>query len=114
MINSKICNPRKIDVFITSVDEGSEITERNIFKRKLLVTKHVIHIPFTYLHYCYEIINKTSFNCVNLIKECTAFNINIITFEPNKVSTLVSKDKLDLAKGIMGALDAIFMRRVRY
>jgi hypothetical protein len=55
---------------------------------------------------------KSSLNCANLIKECTTFNIYITTFKPNKVSTSISKDKLDLPKGIVGAFGAIFMRRV--
>jgi hypothetical protein len=55
---------------------------------------------------------KTSFSCANLIKECTAFNIGIIVFKLNKVSTLVNPKKKDLAKGIAGASKAIFMKRV--
>ncbi len=54
---------------------------------------------------------KTSFNCVNLIKECIVSNIYITTFKPNKVSTLVSKYKLDLVEGIVGASNAIFMKK---
>jgi hypothetical protein len=51
----------------------------------------------------------TSLNYANLIKECTTSNIDIITFKPNKDSTSINKDKLDLAKGIMGASNAIFI-----
>jgi hypothetical protein len=50
---------------------------------------------------------KTSLNFANLIKECIASNINIITFKPSKDFTLINKDKLDLGKGIMGASNAI-------
>jgi hypothetical protein len=57
---------------------------------------------------------KSSLNCANLIKECTTFNIYITTFKPNKVSTSINKDKLDLAEGIVGASNAIFMRRMQY
>jgi hypothetical protein len=53
---------------------------------------------------------KTSFNCVNLIKECITSNIYITKFKPNKVFTLVSKDKLDLVEGIVGASNAILMK----
>jgi hypothetical protein len=56
---------------------------------------------------------KSSFNCANLIKECATFNVYISTFKPNKNSTLISKDKLDLAEGIVGASSAIFMNRVQ-
>lgn len=57
---------------------------------------------------------KTYFSCANLIKKCTSFNISIIAFKPNKVSTLVNKDKFELTKGIMGAFKAIFMKRMWY
>jgi len=57
---------------------------------------------------------KTSNNCANLIKECIASNIYITTLKPNKVSTLLSKDILDLVEGIVGASNAIFMRKVWY
>jgi hypothetical protein len=57
---------------------------------------------------------KTYFSYANLIKKCTTFNIGIIAFKPNKVSTLVNKDKLELTKGTMGASKAIFMRRMWY
>ncbi len=62
----------------------------------------------------YEIIKKTSLNFANFIKECTAFNIDIITFKPSKDSTSINKDKLDLAKDIMGASNVIFMKRLWY
>ncbi len=54
----QICNPMEINVFISNVDQDSEIIEHITFKRRLLVIEHVAHIPFTYLHYCYEIIDK--------------------------------------------------------
>jgi hypothetical protein len=54
---------------------------------------------------------KTSLNCVNFIKECITSNIYITKFKPNKVSTLVNKDKLDLVEGIVGASNAIFMKK---
>ncbi len=57
---------------------------------------------------------KIFFSCANLIKECITCNINIIVFKPNKVPTLVNKNKLDLAKGTMSASKAIFMRRMQY
>ncbi len=57
---------------------------------------------------------KSFLNCENLIKECTTFNIYVTTFKPNKVFTLINKDKLDLAEGIVGASSAIFMKRVQY
>jgi hypothetical protein len=57
---------------------------------------------------------KSSLNCTNSIKECTTFNIYITTFKPNKVSTSISKDKLDLVEGIVGASHAIFMRKLEY
>jgi len=58
---------------------------------------------------------KTSFSCVNLIKECIASNSTIIAFKlNNKVSTSINKDKLDLVEGIVGAYNAIYMRKVQY
>jgi hypothetical protein len=36
------------------------------------------------------------------------------TFKPNKIFTLINKDKLDLTKGIVRASSAIFMRTVQY
>jgi len=68
----------------------------------------VVHILFIDLHYYHEITDKKSFNCVNLIKECITSNIYITKFKPNKVSTLVSKYKLDLVEGIAGASNVIF------
>jgi len=55
-----------------------------------------------------------SLNCVNLIKECIASNIYITKFKPNKVSTLVNKYKLDLVEGIVGASNAIVMKKMQY
>jgi hypothetical protein len=55
---------------------------------------------------------KTSLNYANLIKECTVSNIDIITFKPNKDSTSINKDKLDLTKGIVGASNDIFTQKV--
>jgi hypothetical protein len=46
---------------------------------------------------------KTSLHYVNLI--------NITKFKPNKVYALVSKCKLDLVEGIMGASNAISMKK---
>jgi hypothetical protein len=57
---------------------------------------------------------KSPLNCANLIQEYTTFNIYIIAFKPNKVSTSINKDKLDLVEGIVGASNAIFIRRVHY
>ncbi len=54
---------------------------------------------------------KTFLNYANLIKECIASNIDIITFKPNKDSTSINKDKLDLIEGIMGASNAIFTQK---
>jgi len=57
---------------------------------------------------------KASFNYANLIKECIDSNVYITTLKRNKVSTLISKDILDLVEGIVGASNAIFMRKVWY
>ncbi len=80
-----------------SVDQSFEISEHITLKRGLAITKHAIHIPFIDLHYCYEIIDKKSFNCANLINECTTSNNGITVFNPNKVSTLciVAKKKVN-------------------
>jgi hypothetical protein len=40
------------------VDQSFEISEHITFKRGLTIIEHVVHIPFTYLHYCYEIKDK--------------------------------------------------------
>ncbi len=55
-----------------------------------------------------------SHSCVNLIKECTTSNSGIIAFNPNNISTLVNKHKLDLARVIMGASNVIFMKKMWY
>jgi hypothetical protein len=55
---------------------------------------------------------KTSLNYANLIKECTTSNIGIITFKPNKDSTSINKDKLNLIEGIVVASNAIFTQKV--
>jgi hypothetical protein len=54
----QIYNPMKINAFMSSVDEGSEMIEEIIFKKKLPVIEHTVHIPFTNLHRYYEITNK--------------------------------------------------------
>jgi hypothetical protein len=54
---------------------------------------------------------KTFLNYANLIKECTASNIDIITFKPDKDSTSINKEKLDLIEGIVGASNAIFTKK---
>jgi hypothetical protein len=73
------------------IDQGSEIVEHITFKRGLPIIKHALNIPFTYFNCCYEIKNKKSLNYANLLKECIAFNIGIIAFKPNKVSTSINK-----------------------
>jgi hypothetical protein len=93
----------EIDVFMINVDQGNEIIEHIIFKKRLHVIEHVVHIPFTNIHSYYEIIDK------NIPSLC---NVDIIAFEPNKVSTSINEDKLDLVEGIGGASNAIFMIRV--
>ncbi len=80
---------------MSNVDQSFEINEHITFKRRLTITKHALHIPFTNLHYYYEITNKKSLNCTNLIKECTTSNNGIIAFNHNKVSTSMNKDRLN-------------------
>ncbi len=75
----------KNDALMNRVDQASEIDECITFKRSLVVTIHVVYIPFTNFYYCYEIRNKNTFICVNLIKECTTFNGGMIVFNPNNV-----------------------------
>jgi len=102
----------EIDVLMNNVGQGNEIIEHITFKRRLPIIEHVIYILFIDLDCCYEITNKKSLNCVNLIKECITFNIYITKFKPDKVSTLVCKDKLYLVEGIVGASNAIFVKKM--
>jgi hypothetical protein len=81
----QIYNLVKTDALMNRVDQASEISECIIFKKSLVVTIHVVYIPFTNFEYCYEITNKNTFICVNLIKECTTFNGSMIVFNPNIV-----------------------------
>jgi hypothetical protein len=53
-----ICNPTKINAFMSTIDQGNEIVEHITFKRGLLVIEHAIHIPFTYFNCCYELQTK--------------------------------------------------------
>jgi hypothetical protein len=101
---------------MNNVDQGNEIIEHITLKRKPFITKHVVHIPFTYRSSFANMKSqiKRYINCANLIKECTTSNSDIIAFKPNKVSTLMNKEKLDLVEGIVSASNAIFMRRVQY
>jgi hypothetical protein len=55
---------------------------------------------------------KTCLNCAYLMKECIAYTSCITTSNPNNVSTSMSKEKINLMEGIMGASNAIFMKRV--
>jgi hypothetical protein len=57
----QVYNPTETNVFMNNVDQGNEIIEHITFKKGLLVTKHVVHIPFIDLHYYYEITNKNIF-----------------------------------------------------
>jgi hypothetical protein len=104
----------EIDVLMNNVGQSNEIIEHITFKRRLRVIEHVVYILFIDLDCCYEITNKKSLNCVNLVKEHITSNIYITKFKPNKVSTLVCKDKLNLGEGIMGASNAIFMKKMWY
>ncbi len=54
----------EIDVLMSNV-EGNEIIEHITFKRGLHIIEHVVRIPSTNLHSCYEIINK---NVLSLCK----------------------------------------------
>ncbi len=110
----QIYNNIYIDTLMNSVDQGNEIIEHITLKRRPFVTKYVVHIPFTYRSSFATMKSqiKTYINCANLIEECTTSNSDIIAFKPNKVSTLMNKEKLDLVEGIMNASNAIFMRRV--
>jgi len=96
MINAhvQICNLIQIDVVMGRVDQSFEISEHITLKKKMVISKHSIHIPFIDLHSCFEVTN-TSFSCANLIKEYIASNNAITIINFNKISTLVSKDILD-------------------
>jgi hypothetical protein len=72
-----MCNLTQTDAIMGSVNQSFEISEHITLERGL------------------AIIDKTSLNCANLIKEYNASNNGITTFNLNKVSTLVNKDILD-------------------
>jgi hypothetical protein len=57
----QVSNPTETNVFMSNVPQCSEIIEHITFKKGLPVTKHVVHIPLTYLYYYYEITNKNIF-----------------------------------------------------
>jgi hypothetical protein len=57
---------------------------------------------------------NTSRNWEILINEWTASNSGIMAFNPNNIFTLTNIHKLDLAKIMVGASNAIFMRKVQY
>jgi hypothetical protein len=57
---------------------------------------------------------KMCLNYAYLMKECIAYASGIITSKPNNVSTLMNKENFNLMKGIMGASNAIFMKRMQY
>ncbi len=48
------------------------------------------------------------------MKECIAYTSGITSSNPNNVSTSMNKEKFNLMKGIMGAFNAIFMKRMEY
>jgi len=79
------------NAIMNNVDQSFKIT----LKRGLTIIEHAIHIPFIDRHYYYEITNKKSFNCTNLIKECITSNNGIIAFNHNKVSISMNKDRLN-------------------
>jgi hypothetical protein len=81
----QICNPMEIDVIMNIVDQNNEIIEHITFKRGLHVIEHVVHISFTYLHYCYEITYKKSFNCETYSKNV------LLLITPSLHSSLVTK-----------------------
>jgi hypothetical protein len=43
-----------------NVDQSFKTSEHITLKRGRVITKHVVHIPFIDLHYCYEITDKKS------------------------------------------------------
>jgi hypothetical protein len=49
----------EIDAIMNNVGQGNEIIEHITFKRGLPIIEHVVHILFTNLHYCYEIIDES-------------------------------------------------------
>lgn len=64
MINAhvQIYNLMQIDVVMGRVDQSFKISEHITLKKKLVISKHSIHIPFIDLHSYFEVTN-TSFSC---------------------------------------------------
>jgi hypothetical protein len=48
----------EINALMNTIDQSSEIIQHITFKRGLIIIEHVVHIPFTNLHCCYEITYK--------------------------------------------------------
>jgi hypothetical protein len=57
---------------------------------------------------------STTYSGANLIKDYIVSKSGVIAFNPNNISTLVNKHKLDLVEVSVGASNAIFVRRVQY
>ncbi len=70
----QICNLVKTNALMNKVDQVSGINEHITFKRIMVILVHVVYISFTNLDCYYEIINKISHSCANLIKGCTTLN----------------------------------------
>ncbi len=57
---------------------------------------------------------NTSYSGANLIKDCIVFKSDVIAFNPNNISILVNKHKLDSIHVSVGASNAIFVRKMQY
>jgi hypothetical protein len=77
-------------------------------------TIHPIYILSQILITIRKLHTNTSYSGVNLIKDCIVSKSGVIAFNPNNISILVNKHKLDLLKVIVGAFNAIFVKKVQY
>jgi len=77
-------------------------------------TIHPIYILSQILITIRKLHTNTPYSGANLMKDYIVFESGVITFNPNNISTLVNKHKLDLVEVSVGAFNAIFVRKVQY
>jgi hypothetical protein len=100
---------------MNKIDKDMKIFKHITLEIKVVVTIYVISIPFKKIQWnTMKSHTNTSRSWEILINEWITSNSGIMAFNPNNVFTLTNRHKLDLAKVMVGASNAIFVRKVQY
>jgi hypothetical protein len=99
---------------MNTIDQGLEVHKDILKEKEMDGTIQPIYILSQILIIIRKSHTNTSYSGANLIKDCIVSKSGVIAFNPNNISTLVNKHKLDLIEVSVGASNAIFVRKVQY